>query len=64
MLEVVQHNEPNGDVEQTKTHHRQSHHGTRTEGDFQACVKALAGCIGGTSAGIGGGLHAEESGQT
>ena len=63
MLEVVQHDEPDGDVEQTETNYRQTHHGTRTEGNLQTCIEALTSSISGTSAGVCSGLHAEEASQ-
>ena len=64
MLEVVQHDKPNGDIEQAKSYHGETHHGTRAEGNLKTCVEALAGCVSGTSAGIGGSLHSEEASQT
>ena len=63
MIEVVEHEEPDGNVEQTKAHHGETHHGTRTEGNLQATVEALACRIGSTSRSVGGRLHAEETGQ-
>ena len=64
MIEVVEHEEPDGNVEQAKTHHGETHHGTRTEGNLEATVETLACCIGSTARSIGGGLHAEEASQT
>ena len=60
---MAEYDEPYRDVEQTEPHNGKSHDSTAAEGDAQAAVETLAGGIGGTCAGIGGGLHAEESGQ-
>ena len=64
MIEVVEYEEPDGNVEQAKAHHGETHHGTRTEGNLEATVETLACCIGGTARSIGGGLHAKEACQT
>ena len=64
LVEIVQYNKPDGDVEQTETHHRETHHGTRTEGNLQTCIQTLTGSVGRTGRGVGGGLHAEETCQS
>ena len=64
LIEVVEHDKPDGDVEQSKTYHSESHDGTRAEGNLQTSVQALTRSIGRTGGGIGGGLHAEEACQT
>ena len=53
-----------GDVKQSQADNGQTHHSTRAESDLQSGVHALAGSIGSTGRGIGGGLHAEEAGQS
>ena len=63
-VELVEHNKPNGNVEQTKTYHRQTHDSTGTEGNLQSCIQTLTGCISRTGRSVGGSLHAEETSQT
>ena len=61
---LAQNEEPDSDVEQAEADNSQTHHGTGAEGNLQASVKALAGCIGGTCAGVGCCLHTKEACQT
>ena len=64
LIEMVEHQEPDGDVEQSETHNGETHHGTATEGYLQSSIHTLAGGIGCAGRGVGGGLHAEETGQS
>ena len=61
---MIEHEEPDGDIEQAETYHRKTHHGAATEGNLQTGIHALAGSIGCTGRGVCGGLHAKESCQT
>ena len=63
-VELVEHNKPNGNVEQAKTYHRQTHDSTGTEGNLQTGIQTLTGCISRTGRSVGGSLHAEETSQT
>ncbi len=62
--EMVEDEEPHGDVEQCKADDRQAHNSTAAESDLQTLVKALASAIGGTRGGVCSGLHTEEACQT
>lgn len=62
--EGVEDEKPDGNVEQTEAYYHQSHHGTAPEGDVKGRTKSRASRIGRTTRGIGGGLHAKETGQT
>ena len=61
---TIQDQEPCGDIQQGETDDGQTHDGTAAECHLQTFVKALTGTIGGTRGSIGGGLHAQEAGQT
>ena len=45
-IEAVQHDKPDGDVEQSETYHRETHHGTRAEGNLQTGIQTLTGSVG------------------
>ena len=64
LIEVTEHQEPDRNVEQSQSDNRQTHYGTRTEGDLQSGIHALAGSVSCTCRGVSGGLHAEETCQT
>jgi len=59
-----EHEKPQGNVEQSQSHDNQSHDRSRAEGHAQPLVQALSGRVGRACAGVCGGFHAEESGQS
>ena len=63
MHEGVQHQPPDGDVQQAQAYHGEAHHGAAAESDLKAGVEAAHGGVGRTGTGIGGGFHAHEAGQ-
>ena len=56
--------EPSRDVEQGKSNHHQTHHGTGPEGDLEAVIQGLFGGKRGPGGSIGGHLHAEPAAQS
>ena len=48
----------------TQAYHTHSHHRTTREGDFKGFGQTCAGGMGGPHVGLGGHLHADETGQT
>ena len=55
--------EPDGDVQQAQAHHGEAHDGAGGERHAQALVQALRGGLSSTGIGVGGDLHADETGQ-
>ena len=63
-IKLIEHNKPDGNIEQSQANNSQSHHSTRAEGNLQTGIQALASRIGSSGRGIGSGFHTEESGQS
>ena len=60
----IKNNKPDGNIEQTESHHHESHHGTAPKGYLQTFVQSGACTMGCTGRSISSGLHAKESCQT
>ena len=63
-IKTIEHDKPNGNVEQAKTNHGESHYGTRTESYLQASIKTLTSSISCTTRRVCSSLHSKESCQS
>ena len=63
MSNVLQDVEPDGHVQQAKTHHGEAHDGAGGESHVEAPVQAFMSGVGGTGVGGGGDLHANKTSQ-
>ena len=64
MEHEAQQHEPDGDVQQTETHHGEAHDGAGGERHPQTLVQTLAAGVGGAAVGLGGDPHPHEAAET
>ena len=63
-IESMEYQKPDGDVKQAESHDDEPHDSAGAKRDLQSFVQSFACRVGRTATGVGGRLHAEETGKT